>query len=735
VCACGRASACAHVCVCAFVVDRQDYQHQMDPQGFYDAQNPHAEHMDSSGQDHGLTLSFDACGGHGDSQNRYHYHMPPTCLLKNLGSPVPNSSSWWTVGRPEEEWPRSGASVLVGWAIDGFPILGPYHPDTGKLQMPKAGNSGCQSTLDDCNGALLGDGSYAYFITPIWPFLPQCLRGSKIATDVITEGPLDDIVVCPKLGFAPAFENSSRECHTIPQFVFRTVGSTSPHRVGWIVSSAIIGAIWVVFGLGMLAIVRPWEVRARQIHKWDENTLISTVSQPIPQANLTAFLHELDPKSGCELKMEQEEEECYKAQCLDFVKQIEKAAAKHRRRRQELEDKIRCQKYFPVPCFDKVFGAYPKNYYVENCDDKHVLLESELLVRKKATIGDQCALSDSFSMKRLRLYKTWRGHLLRIEDLDNGDHEKKTKIARNDLLMASLRQEQGGEVCDQMKASAMAGDAEVFIKNRVPAIGQDFGSNAPTEIEVIVQQDVQQDAPSAGLNANAKSVSSVGCGFKWEGIPLRIASSHVVVPGVWISVAGLSISFEATAIECPDTGATGFRLSLTEASGAELEIMAHSVEDGIKWHTKLGELVTEPQHPLTPEQGAELEVGHLVIAMHDDLASLLRIYICNNVVIWTRAIFLLVDPYSAYKMMPNFLIAICYGLYFPCINLQAVELCHTIGLRGSLYSMHLYVCVGQFVTQIVMDGLRSWGAQPGRLYALLSLSIFFRHCCNMCILL
>ena len=43
-----------------------------------------------------------------------------------------------------------------GWALDGFPIFGPYDPETGRLQLPLSddylGDASCFSALDRCNG-------------------------------------------------------------------------------------------------------------------------------------------------------------------------------------------------------------------------------------------------------------------------------------------------------------------------------------------------------------------------------------------------------------------------------------------------------------------------------------------------------------------------------------------------------------------------------------------------------
>lgn len=65
-----------------------------------------------------------------------------------------------------------------------------YADDQGELQVSK--ESGCTSGLDECNGKMLQNGQYAYFITPTYPFVPQCLRGSRIGT--IEERPLDRMV-------------------------------------------------------------------------------------------------------------------------------------------------------------------------------------------------------------------------------------------------------------------------------------------------------------------------------------------------------------------------------------------------------------------------------------------------------------------------------------------------------------------------------------------------------------
>lgn len=161
------------------------------------------------------TLLFDSCGGHGDLANRYHYHLPPICLLRSLGGTVPRASDWWMAPNAENQWPsqassRGNKSPLIGWAIDGHPIFGPYNPDNGELVIPTAqgdasGSEECsENTLDECNGMVLENGVYAYFITPTAPFVPPCLMGA-VAADAFVDGGLLDgqVDICPFEGTKP----------------------------------------------------------------------------------------------------------------------------------------------------------------------------------------------------------------------------------------------------------------------------------------------------------------------------------------------------------------------------------------------------------------------------------------------------------------------------------------------------------------------------------------------------
>ena len=127
--------------------------------------------------------TFDMCGGHSSSTSdaSYHYHIAPSCLLKQLGQ---------TSGQH---------SPQIGWMADGFPLYGPLGP--GGVAMKTCTQTGnVQPCTDDCAGyyADTGDGyEYRYYVLgtfndgtcctspsgssvpgeDYYPFTPLCLMG------------------------------------------------------------------------------------------------------------------------------------------------------------------------------------------------------------------------------------------------------------------------------------------------------------------------------------------------------------------------------------------------------------------------------------------------------------------------------------------------------------------------------------------------------------------------------
>ncbi len=75
---------------------------------------------------YGELLTFDSCVGHQPGNGQYHYHANPLCLRAQLNDNVQilrtsrNGSSYI------EASTNLHHSPILGWALDGFPIYGPY---------------------------------------------------------------------------------------------------------------------------------------------------------------------------------------------------------------------------------------------------------------------------------------------------------------------------------------------------------------------------------------------------------------------------------------------------------------------------------------------------------------------------------------------------------------------------------------------------------------------------------
>ena len=60
----------------------------------------------------------------------------------------------------------TGESKLFGFALDGFPIMGPgINPETNMAW--------CQKDMDVCGGREDADGNYAYYVTVDFPYYLQ----------------------------------------------------------------------------------------------------------------------------------------------------------------------------------------------------------------------------------------------------------------------------------------------------------------------------------------------------------------------------------------------------------------------------------------------------------------------------------------------------------------------------------------------------------------------------------
>ncbi|MEM7332686.1 MAG: YHYH protein [Chloroflexota bacterium] len=119
---------------------------------------------------------LDFCNGHVGPGGAYHHHAPPSCIFDEYDGQV---------------------GLVVGYALDGFPILAPYlcedascssvyevqsswavtNPDATAAWEMHSYVEG-QSELDECNGMQFEDGSYAYFATNSFPYFMSCYRGA-----------------------------------------------------------------------------------------------------------------------------------------------------------------------------------------------------------------------------------------------------------------------------------------------------------------------------------------------------------------------------------------------------------------------------------------------------------------------------------------------------------------------------------------------------------------------------
>jgi YHYH protein len=108
--------------------------------------------LDDAGHDAAAHEVQDLCDGHPQGKGQYHYHSSSPCLPK-------------------------GKNAVVGWALDGYPILG-MNDAAGKLLT--------NADLDVCHGRAeqaIVDGrtyNYAYRLTREYPYTLSCFSGQII---------------------------------------------------------------------------------------------------------------------------------------------------------------------------------------------------------------------------------------------------------------------------------------------------------------------------------------------------------------------------------------------------------------------------------------------------------------------------------------------------------------------------------------------------------------------------
>lgn len=116
--------------------------------------------FDAGGRDAGAWEVQDHCDGHPEKSGAYHYHTLSSCITK------------------------LSVHHVIGWALDGFPITGPY--------VHGAGNQLTTSDLDACHGItsmvrINGKSvtTYHYVMTQDFPYSVSCFRATPYTTGPI----------------------------------------------------------------------------------------------------------------------------------------------------------------------------------------------------------------------------------------------------------------------------------------------------------------------------------------------------------------------------------------------------------------------------------------------------------------------------------------------------------------------------------------------------------------------
>jgi uncharacterized protein (TIGR03437 family) len=83
--------------------------------------------------------TFDSCLAHQPGQGQYHNHVQPVCLRAQLGDNVEIIANGRTGSTYREKASGWIHSPILGWALDGYPVYGPYG-----YSDPKSANSPVQ---------------------------------------------------------------------------------------------------------------------------------------------------------------------------------------------------------------------------------------------------------------------------------------------------------------------------------------------------------------------------------------------------------------------------------------------------------------------------------------------------------------------------------------------------------------------------------------------------------------
>lgn len=143
---------------------------------------------------------LDLCGGYRTPTGGYAYRGPPLCLLAALNDTTP--SDWKSVAAAATAaksqarlWPETAGhpSPLIGYAIDGYEIYGPYDESGSLVKGLNSCNAKPASTQVSGSTPL-----FRYHLTPEFPYIIGCLVGRRGTARVVNaQMPLAMTVDCP----------------------------------------------------------------------------------------------------------------------------------------------------------------------------------------------------------------------------------------------------------------------------------------------------------------------------------------------------------------------------------------------------------------------------------------------------------------------------------------------------------------------------------------------------------
>jgi YHYH protein len=126
--------------------------------------------IDARGHDAPAYEVLDKCGGHPQRNGQYHYHDLAPCL---------------PTGRD-----KTGHSELIGYALDGFGIYGPYEADGRELSNDDLGP--CHGHI----GPVMWDGEvrtmFHYHMNDAYPYSIGCFRGTPVSVPRLAAGQTPD---------------------------------------------------------------------------------------------------------------------------------------------------------------------------------------------------------------------------------------------------------------------------------------------------------------------------------------------------------------------------------------------------------------------------------------------------------------------------------------------------------------------------------------------------------------